>query len=68
MNNCGTGAKIKLTFRFREIATPNKSARNDKVLGCARNENLFGAFLYTECAISKTKFRAARRRAFERRT
>ena len=31
MNNCGAGAKKSLPFRFHEIATPNKSARNDNV-------------------------------------
>lgn len=46
-----------MTFHFHEIAAPNKSVRNDKVLSCARNENSFGVYLYMKNAPSTLMFR-----------
>ena len=43
MNNCGTGAEKSLSFRFHEIATLVLAMT--KFFDCARNENLFGAYL-----------------------
>ena len=50
MNNCGTGAKKVCGF------VPTRSfdkLRMTKFFDRARNENLFEAYLLTECATSK---------------
>jgi len=43
-------------------------AQDDKVFGCARNENLFGAYLLTDCAYSKTELEPQGGEQIERRT
>ena len=64
MNNCGTGAEKVCRF----VSTRSfDTLRMTKFFICARNENLFGAFLLTECATSKTEHEPQRRRANKRR-
>ena len=50
MNNYGTGAEKVCRFVFTRSFD---MLGMTKFFGCARNENLFGAFLLTECAYSE---------------
>ena len=62
MNNYGTGAEKVCRFVFTRSFD---MLGMTKFFGCARNENLFGAYLLTVCATSKTEHEPQRRRAFE---
>ena len=54
MNNCGTGAEKG--YRFVSTRLPRRTSLLAMTFfRCARNENLFGAFLYTDRATSKTE-------------